>query len=180
MERGIRFGLVAFALLFAANEVLAQFGGGFPGGGMSGRRGSRSTGDSDKSAQRPGTAEPRPDTFQTTLEELRIDLKLDVAQQVAWNAYAEKLVALMNDSARERARGQPGITAAAPQTAPQQLDRLVMSAQNRATAIEDAATAAKTLYEKLTPQQKSMADGRLASVTSLAIAPQGEAARPRR
>ena len=48
------------------------------------------------------------------------------------------------------------------------------------TVLKDAAAAAKTLYEKLAPEQKSIADGRLANVTSMAISPQAELARPRR
>jgi len=86
----------------------------------------------------------------------------------------------MSDVARERARNQPGVSAAAPQTAPQQLDKLVMSAQNRATAMEEVAGAAKNLYAMLSPEQRSVADGRLANVTSLAAAPRSEPPRAAR
>ena len=172
--RPARIGLIAIAALFAASEASAQFGGGFPGGGGTGRRGGM-RGGTERSQPRPRD-EPRQDVFQTTLEELRIDLKLDAKQQNAWNAYAERLAALMSDAARERARNQPGV-APVPQTAPQQLDHLVMSAQNRATAMEEVAGAAKALYDMLTPEQKSIADGRLASVTSLAVSPRPEGAR---
>ena len=166
--------MIGLAVLFAASEAAAQFGGGgVPGGG--GRRG----GTRGDSTQRPTLPEPQQNLFQTSLEELRIDLKLDAAQQAAWNAYADKLTALMNDNARERARAQVG-AGAAPQAAPQQLDQLVISAQNRATAIEDAVTAARTLYDKLAPEQKSIADGRLANITGLAASPPPEAARARR
>jgi LTXXQ motif family protein len=172
-------GLIALAALFAADEACAQIGGGgFPGGGSAGRRGGIRGG---TERQQPRTQdEPRQDVFQTTLEELRIDLKLDAAQQQAWNTYAEKLVALMSDVARERARKQPGVAPAAPQTAPQQLDQLVITAQNRATAVEEVATAAKSLYGMLSPEQKSIADGRLANVSSLAAAPRPDPVRTNR
>jgi LTXXQ motif family protein len=175
VQKAARIGLIAVAALFAAEEASAQLGGGFPGGGR--RGGTR--GGAERQQQRTSD-EPRQDMFQTTLEELRIDLKLDAAQQHAWNAYAEKLVALMSDVARERARNQPGVAAAAPQTAPQQLDKLVMSAQNRATAMEEVAGAAKNLYAMLSPEQRSVADGRLANVTSLAAAPRSEPPRAAR
>ena len=179
MKRSLRLALAAGILLLAMNEAGAQFGGGFPGGGAGRRGGARGgTGDSDKAAQRPAPPEMRADLFQTTLEELRIDLKLDAAQQSAWNSYTGKLAALMSDLIRERNRSLPGVTAA-PQDAPQQLDKMVMTAQNRATAIEDVAAAAKALYAMLSPEQKSIADGRLANVTSLALSPQSDPGAPR-
>ena len=49
-----------------------------------------------------------------------------------------------------------------------------MAAQNRATAIEDITAAAKALYAMLSPEQKSVADARLANVTLMAISPQSE------
>ena len=169
-----RLALIAVVLVLAANEASAQLGGGFPGGGAGRRGGMRGgAGDADKS-QRPAQEETRADTLQITLEELRIDLKLDNAQQAAWNSYADKLAALLSDAARERRRSMPGVTTAAA-SAPQQLDRMTMAAQNRATAIEDVATAAKALYALLSPEQKSVADARLANVTSLALASSSEA-----
>lgn len=166
MRRGTRATLIAFGLLFAASEAAAQLGGGIPGGG---RRGGM-RGSSGASEKRPAQQETRVDLFQATLEELRIDLKLDAAQQAAWNTYAGRLAELLADVARERSRAQPGVSAT-PEAAPQQLDKLVMSAQNRATALEDIASAAKALYVTLSPEQKAIADGRLAHVTSMAISP---------
>jgi hypothetical protein len=163
--------------MLVANEASAQLGGGFPGGGAGRRGGMRGgAGDADKS-RRPPQAESRADTFQITLEELRIDLKLDNGQQAAWNSYAEKLAALLSDAARERSRSMPRVTAAA--SAPQQLDRMTMAAQNRATAIEEVATAAKALYALLSPEQKSVADARLANVTSLVLASSSGASQAR-
>lgn len=49
----------------------------------------------------------------------------------------------------------------------QQLDRAVDVARNRLTALEDIASAAKTLYGSLTPQQKSLADSRFTTIIPL-------------
>src|SRR4051812_28292687 len=68
-----RVGLIALAALFAADEACAQIGGGgFPGGGSAGRRGGI-RGGTERQPPRIQD-EPRQDAFQTTLEELRIDL----------------------------------------------------------------------------------------------------------
>ena len=180
MHGAIRFAVVALLALLAG-EALAQFGGNFPGGGQGGRRGGNRGGDTDRSSQSPRPAQPeqRADLFQTTLEELRVDLKLEGAQQRDWNAYVEKLTALMSDVARERSRSGPAPTAAAA-TAPQQIDRLVAVAQNRATALEDVSVAAKALYAGLRPEQKTVADLRLAHVSSLALGPGDGATSDRR
>jgi hypothetical protein len=163
---GRRIVLLTAAALFAAGDAGAQWGG-IPGTGRPGGLRSRN-GMADKSQQRAPEA-PRANAFQTTLEELRIDLKLDAAQQAAWNGFADKLAALLADVARERSRSQPG-TEAATLTAPAQFNHLAMVEQNRATAIEDIAASAKSLYEKLSPEQKAVADGRLANVASLVLA----------
>jgi len=174
VRRGTRAALAALALLLAAGEASAQFGGGMGGGLPGGGRRGGMRGGSGASGKSAAKEESRVDVFQSTLEELRIDLHLDAAQQNAWNTYADRIAALLQDVARERSRGQPGVSAAPP-SAPQQLDQLVMSAQNHATALEEVAAAAKALYATLNPEQKTVADGRLAHVTSMAAAPQAGA-----
>ena len=47
-------------------------------------------------------------------------------------------------------------------TAPKRLDALADVARNRLTAIEDIADAGKALYAALTPEQRTLADRRLA------------------
>ena len=158
-------------LLLAAHEASAQLGGGIPGA----RRG----GESGRAIPSLPERESGQKIFQTTLEELRVDLKLDATQQRAWNAYGDKIAALLGDLAREHTRGQPGQKPEGQAlSAPQQLDRLSASAQNRATAVDEVVAAAKSLYATLNAEQKAIADARLASVTSLAL--WQEETRPRR
>ena len=151
--------LLAFMAL-AATPALAQFGS--PSGGR--RRGDKG-GDMGKGAMDKG-GEPRVNTLETTAHELHEDLKLTPQQEPLWESYLDKLRALGNDIARERrplgsARGN--VT--------QQIDRLVDTARNRLTALEDIAQAGKDLYAKLTPEQQPAADPRLANLMTMPLAP---------
>ncbi len=148
--------------IFAAGEVSAQLGG-YPGG-TGGRRGGTRGGQSDSARDRGPAQREATDLFQTTLEELRIDLKLAPEQGPAWDAYAEKVQAFRSDLARQRSRAD----ATAKLNAIQQLDRMVDAERNRVTAMEEIAAAANALYGALTPEQKSVADRRLANVASAA------------
>jgi hypothetical protein len=126
---------------------------------MGGRRGGRDKGD------RPD-AEPQVDQLEVTLHELHEDLKLGAAQEAAWQAYAEKIRALAGDLARERAaqrRPQASMDLA------QRIDRIVDTARNRLTALEDIALSAKTLYASLSTDQRAAADPRLANAMSLPL-----------
>jgi hypothetical protein len=98
------------------------------------------------------------------MHELYEDLKLTPAQQPSWQSYADKVRALASDLARERSHAQAGAPAGAQLNALQQIDRTLDTARNRLTGLEDIAAAAKTLYERLTPEQRSIADSRLATV----------------
>ena len=157
-----RIAVLAALGIFAAGEVCAQLGG-YPGG-TGGRRGGTRGGQTDSARdQRPAQREAA-DLFQTTLEELRIDLKLAPEQGPAWDAYAEKLQAFRSDLARQRSRA--GSTAKL--NAIQQLDGMVDAERNRLTAMEEIAVAANALYDVLAPEQKTLADQRLANVVSAA------------
>ena len=136
---------------------------------MGSKRGRRGPDGSPKATQRE-TA----DLFQVTLEELRVDLKLTAEQEPLWDAYARKLEALKTDIARQRSRER---TAAATQgDAPHELDRLADTQRDRLTATEDIAEAGKALYKALGPEQKSIADARLAKLVATASAePAGRA-----
>ena len=165
----LRF-LLAGITALSAPGLMAQFRGGIPGGGDSGggmRGGGGRDGAPDSMRnQRPAMQQDTPPQTEIIMHELHEDLKLTPAQQPAWQSYADKLQALASDFARERNRARAG----APQTAPQQLDRTLDSARNHLTALEDIAAAAKALYESLAPEQKSIADSRLASIIPNAAA----------
>lgn len=156
--------------IFAVSTALysaAQFGGGFPSGGM---RGSRNRSDNSGREQRAPVQNNSPEQVEDRLGMLEEDLHLTADQRSAWQAYAGKVNALVADIGRERDRGPLGN---AQISALQQIDRAVDTARNRLTALEDIAAAAKTLYGNLTPQQKSVADPRLATIVSAVTSPPG-------
>jgi parvulin-like peptidyl-prolyl isomerase len=167
----VKFARTAVLLLLAgitalsASQSMAQFRGGFPGGGgsgggMRGGGGGRDgTADSTRN-QRPAQEQNAPAQTEVLMHELYEDLKLTPAQQAAWQSYTDKVQALASDLARERSRAQAG----AQLNALQQLDRSLDAARNRLTGLEDVAAAAKTLYDSLTPEQRTVADSRLAKI----------------
>jgi len=147
MKRRAGFGLLLAGVTTAA---LAQF---------SGRRGRRGGDD-----QKKGGEEPRVNQIEVTLHEFHEDLKLTDAQEPAWESYVEKLRALARDVARE-SRSRPAQLGLV-----QRIDRIVDSARNRLTALEDIAQSAKALYAGLTPEQQKMADPRLANLIAMPLA----------
>ena len=147
MKRRVGFGLLLAGVTTAA---LAQFGG---------RRGRRGGDDQKKSGE-----EPRVNQLEVTLHEFHEDLKLTDAQEPAWETYVEKLKALARDVARE-SRSRP-----AQLDLLQRIDRIVDSARNRLTALEDIAQSAKSLYAGLTPEQQKTADPRLANIIAMPLA----------
>jgi len=161
--------LLAGITALSAPPLMAQFRGGFPGGGgsgggMRGGGGGRDGAADSARNQRPARQQNTPGETEVIMHELYEDLKLTPAQQPAWQSYADKVQALASDLARERSRAQAGAQAGAKLNALQQIDRTLDTARNRLTGLEDIAAAAKTLYDSLTPEQKSVADSRLAKI----------------
>ena len=147
MKRRAGFGLLLAGVTTAA---LAQF---------SGRHGRRGSDD-----QKKGGEVPRVNKIEVTLHEFHEDLKLTDAQEPAWESYVEKLRALARDVSRE-SRSRPAQLGLV-----QRIDRIVDSARNRLTALEDIAQSAKALYAGLTPEQQKMADPRLANLIAMPLA----------
>lgn len=170
ISRKLIAALLAGITALSAPELMAQFrgGGGFPGGGTGGMRGGKGRDAPADGAreQRPAARENRVDQSESVMEELREDLKLAPGQQAAWQAYLDKVKAYAADMARERSREQAGAQKDPPQQmdALQQLERRVDSARNRLAGLEDIALAAKALYGSLSPEQKTVADARLAKI----------------
>ncbi|MFO1323923.1 MAG: Spy/CpxP family protein refolding chaperone [Burkholderiales bacterium] len=88
--------------------------------------------------------------------QLEEDLNLTAAQLPAWNAYRDRVMRMLDDQ-RRGAR-----ISAAETTAPKRLDGLADIARNRLAAVEDIVDAGKSLYAVLTPEQRAIADRRLA------------------
>ena len=143
MLRRTLFAISFAALSAAAPAALAQFGRKGKGGGS---KGGRETADS----------------LEVTLHEFHEDLKLRPEQEPLWQAYEDRVRALASDVARERRQGaQLGVL--------QRIDHAVDVARDRLTAVEDIALAAKALYAKLTPEQRELADPRLANLIGMPL-----------
>ncbi len=94
--------------------------------------------------------------FQARLDRLKASLKITPEQEIVWQAYEDKVNALMADM-NTRPVAPPEN-----QTALQKVDQTVDIARDRLTAMEDIAVAAKALYAMLSNEQKTIADQRLA------------------
>ncbi len=127
-------------------------------------RGGRNRPDSFAKDKRPVIQQDTADLVEYRLAMLQEDLKLSPGQENAWLSYADKVRALVSDITKERGRGQ---NAGMQMDGLQQVDHAVDVARNRLTALEDIASAAKALYGGLTPQQKSLADSRFATIIPL-------------
>ncbi|MBK1681528.1 Spy/CpxP family protein refolding chaperone [Rhodocyclus tenuis] len=90
--------------------------------------------------------------LQTQLAETAEALKLTPQQVVLWDAYQEKVSALMADQLRVQPYGISRLSA------PQQIARKVDVVRNRLTAMEEIDEAARRLYAALDTPQKTTAD----------------------
>ena len=162
--------LVTIAMSVSA---CAQNPGG-PGGsrGGMGREGSRPNASRGASAAEvplsPGAL------VQTLLDRLEDDLKPGPAQRSAWNAYADKVQKLADDV--ERSRFEARTSSPGASSAPQQLDRIAADMRGHMAIVAEIVALGRALYETLTPEQKAIADRRLALPVALlatGIAPPG-------
>ena len=142
--------LALIAVPLVVGNAFAQFGG----------RRRREGGDEQKKSGE----EPRVNQIEVTLHEFHEDLKLTDSQEPAWESYVAKLRALASDVARESRLRPPELGLV------QRIDRIVDSARNRLTALEDIAQSAKALHAGLTPEQQKMADPRLANLIAMPLA----------
>ncbi len=147
--------LAAALVALDAAPAAAQFGGGMRGGRGEFSRPRPQQGP----AQRPSVQEDPRSQTEFRLEMLHEDLKLSPDQEAAWKPYADKVSALAADMAREQARLKETLGL----KSLQRIDQAVDVARDRLTALEDIAAAARALYSRLTPEQQSLADARLAT-----------------
>jgi LTXXQ motif family protein len=145
----------AFALLLmlaVGTPSLAQMGGtrrgGMDGGGM-GR--SRSGGDDLSGVTRMSAN----DQLRMHITDTRLALKLEPAQNAVWQAYEDRVIALLSDLSR-------GAGAPSEGDAVKQIDARVDVARNRLAAMEELSDTAKKLYAILSAEQKQVADRMLA------------------
>jgi hypothetical protein len=97
-----------------------------------------------------------PELVHMRLSQLEEDLNVMPAQMPLWKTYRAKVLAMLDDARRDTR------VLASESTAPKRFDALSDMARNRLTAVEEIVDAGKALYASLTPDQKSVADRRLA------------------
>lgn len=148
-------------LITASLHACSQMGGGPGGPGDPGGRGGASdSGPRSVSASR----NPLFDEMQWQIEETATQLKLRPDQRPLWDAYMEKVGALMADQMRPTAYANADPKTGKPtKSALQQIDAKVDLVRNRLAALEDIADAAQRIYLSFDTQQREIADQALAA-----------------
>jgi Spy/CpxP family protein refolding chaperone len=144
---------VALALAFAASAQTP--------GGAGPKAGNRSGGGS---LMRPGedrvVGPGMVELVTMRVGQLEEDLNLRPDQLGAWKVYRDRIMQLLED--QRRALRAASAYTASDTSAPKRLDALADAARNRLTAVEEIVDAGKALYASLTPEQRTLADRRLA------------------
>jgi len=168
---------VAMILTVGKADSLAQFGGrGGLGGIFGGARGGR--GDHGENRQNQNSHVDRlvPDSYQQTQHNLmmmKTDLRLTPEQEAPWTTFSDKVMAYASDLSLDRARSGIPESQRTAVTGLQYIDQATAGARSRVTKLEDIRNSANALYETFTPDQKKIADARMASVISPRPDPQG-------
>ncbi len=165
MQRHITMALVLTLGAVLASPTGAQTGGGV---GRSGPSASARNGgmppDRPKDERTPGGTSLN-ELVAVRMSQLEEDLQLQPPQSAAWNRFRDNVQRLLDD--RRRAQRTTAVDA----TAPQRLDAIADNARNRLTAVEDVVEAGKALYAMLSPEQRIVADRRLALPLSTLAGP---------
>jgi hypothetical protein len=95
---------------------------------------------------------------------LQVDLRLTPEQTAAWQSFSDRLLALHADIERQRGRNaNTSALGASSAGGIKPIANAVDTARNRLTALEDIESTSRVLYQTLQPDQKTLADLRLAS-----------------
>ncbi len=97
------------------------------------------------------------DLLQRRLAMIKVDLRITPAQEGDWQEFSSTVTKVATRAIAARKQ----LMENRPQTLPQQLDRRDEIMKQRLVDMQDIDTAAKKLYEKLTPDQKIIADTEL-------------------
>lgn len=141
----------ALTLAFAASAQT-------PGGAKAGSKGGGGllTRPGDDRVKGPNMAE----LVTMRMGQLEEDLNLRPDQLGPWKVYRDRVMQMLDDQGR--AMRSATAYSAIETSAPKRLDALADAARNRLTAVEDIVDAGKALYASLTPEQRTLADRRLA------------------
>ncbi|MEO8755425.1 MAG: Spy/CpxP family protein refolding chaperone [Casimicrobiaceae bacterium] len=160
---------ISWMLVAAALALPAAASAQMPGGGASPRPGS-SPGTSPGNRggvslyDRPREERPQAgnivELVNMRLGQLEEDLNLRPNQIALWKVYRDRVMQMLDD--QRRAMRSASAYTAVETTAPKRLDTLADAARDRLTATEDIVDAGKAFYAVLTPEQRTIADRRLA------------------
>jgi len=143
----VRLILVFVILASVCTQAAAQFGGMKRGGIDNGGTGRSRSGDDLSGVTRMSAN----DQLRMQITDTRLSLKLEPAQNPLWQAYEDRVLALLSDLSR-------GTSVSSGGDAMKQIDLNVDLARNRLAAMEGLSDAAKKLYAVLSPEQKQVAD----------------------
>jgi periplasmic protein CpxP/Spy len=93
---------------------------------------------------------------QKRLDHLKAKLQIAPEQEQQWSAFANTVLAQVQQMKQAREAAQPR-----PTTAPERIDQQLARMKERTARFEAVADAAKGLYANLTPEQRQIADERL-------------------
>ncbi len=167
---------VCFLSVLWVPDAYAQFGGGM-GGGMGGGAGggrhgagerSKGCGAGEKPDAAKGSVGPQAPLSREQLEyhlgTLQVDLRLTPEQTAAWQTFSDRILALQADMDRQRGRSVSAASVSASSSGGiKPIANAVDTARNRLTALEDMESTGRTLYQTLQPDQKTLADLRMAN-----------------
>jgi hypothetical protein len=131
-----------------------------------GRRGDQSDNTQKKKSR---IDSPAPDSYEQIEHELALleaDLKLQSQQKEPWQLFAGKVSDYAGELSRERARMDVPVYEGAPTGGLQHLKQLTDVARTRLNELEQIRSAANKLYATLSPDQKKVADSRIATMVA--------------
>ena len=165
MPAGRRAVLALLAALAISTVASAQFPGGQGGsrGGMGGREGRAP--EAARGAPAADASSSANALVLTQLDQLEDDLRLAAAQRSAWDAYADTVLKLADNVTRLRFEARTSTPA--PASAPEQLDQIASGVRSRTAIVDQIVESGRALYATLRPEQKAIADRRLALPLSL-------------
>jgi hypothetical protein len=155
--------LGALVSIAISTTAWAQYPGGQSGTRSGGRDGPRP--DTMRAAPAAETPLNAGALVQTQLDQIEDELKLAPAQRGAWVAYADKVQKLADEGARIRFEARTATPAST--SATQQLDRIAADMRGRVDLVDETVALGRAFYATLSPEQKAIADRRLALPLSL-------------
>jgi hypothetical protein len=168
--------MALLAGIVMATAASAQYPGGRGGpGGPTGARG----GAGERAGEPPAGMRGAPSAVvplnlgafvEVQLDQLEDELKLTPTQSAAWIAYAERIGKFADDIVRSQFEARAARATSVTAAAPEQLGLIADGMRNRLKAIDEIVALGTALYATLTPEQRVVADRRLAQTVAILTA----------